>query len=104
LFLNYPEQIYEDTVKEGWDMSDGNYGEKGWGPCSVPGSLMWFQAGLYAPYNEDGVKYNVVKFFLTEDGYVKLGVTKIDPRSADSFMVTNFKMYYEGEAGEAHHD
>lgn len=101
LFLNYPEQIYEDTVKEGWDMSDGNYGEKGWGPCSVPGSLMWFQAGLYAPYNEDGVKYNVVKFFLTEDGYVKLGVTKIDPRSADSFMVTNFKMYYEGEAGEA---
>lgn len=101
LFLNYPEQIYEDTVKEGWDMSDGNYGEKGWGPCSVPGSLMWFQAGLYAPYNEDGVKYNVVKFFLTEDGYVKLGVTKIDPRSADSFMVTNFKMYYEGEADEA---
>lgn len=102
LFLNQPEQLY--VMPEGeatWDMSDGNYGDKGWGPCSVPGSLVWFQAGLYAPYNEDGVKYNTVKFFLTEDGYVKLGVTKIDPRSADSFMVTNFKMYYEGEAGEA---
>jgi len=95
-------QIYEDTVKEGWDMSDGHYNnESYWGPCSVPGSLAWFNAGHYQPYNEDGVKYNTVTFFLTEDGYARIGISKKDPKSADSFMVTNFKLYYEGEAGEA---
>ena len=102
LFDYQAEQIYEDLVKEGWDMSDGNYGEKGWGPCSVPGSLAWFNAGKYQPYDDgDGTQYNTVTFFLTEDGYVRLGVKKTNPRSADSFMVTNFKMYYMGEAGEA---
>ena len=35
-------------------MSDGNYGEgKGWGPCSVPGSLVWFNAGLYEPFVDE---------------------------------------------------
>ncbi len=104
LFLNYPEQIYvgpkegEDGYP-GWDMSDGNYGDKGWGPCSVPGSQAWFDAGLYAPYeNEDEeIQYNMVDFFVAEPGYVRIAVTKIDPRSADSFMVTNFQMFYEGE-------
>lgn len=87
---------------QGWDMSDGDYGDKGWGPCSVPGSLVWFNEGKYQPYNDgEGVKYNTVTFFLTEDGYVRIGVRKTDPRSADSFMVTNFHLYYEGEAGEA---
>lgn len=85
----------------GWDMSDGEYGEKGWGPCSVPGSLAWFNAGKYQPYNEEDVKYNTVSFFVTTDGYVKLGVSKIAAKSEDSFMVTNFRLYYEGEAGEA---
>lgn len=106
LFLNQQTQLYVG-IKEGeegypgWDMSDGNYGEKGWGPCSVPGSLVWFQEGLYAPYDdEEGTKYNTVTFFLKEDGYARIGVSKKDPKSADSFMVTNFKMYYEGEAGE----
>ena len=96
LFLNQPTQLYEDPVKEGWDMSDGNYGDKGWGPCSVPGSLVWFQNGLYAPYDDGVVKYNTVTFFLTEDGYARVGIRKTEPRSADSFMATNFKMYYEG--------
>lgn len=85
----------------GWDMSDGDYGTKGWGPCSVPGSLVWFQSGKYQPYEDEDVKYNRVKFFLTEDGYARIGVKKTEPRSADSFMATNFKMYYIGEAGEA---
>ena len=84
-----------------WDMTDGDYGEKGWGPTSVPGSLKWFAAGKYQPYDEDGVKYNTVTFFLTEDGYVKIGVTKAAARNADSFMATNFKLFYVGEAGEA---
>ena len=109
LFDYQATQIYEDLVKEGWDMSDGHYevgpeGNKtdlGWGPCSVPGSLMWFEAGKYKPYDDDDVKYNTVTFFLTEDGYVKIGVSKAASRNADSFMVTNFKLYYEGEAGEA---
>ena len=103
LFLNYPNQIYVMPSEDdpGWDMSDGDYGAKGWGPTSVPGSLAWFNEGLYQPYNEDGVKYNTVTFFLTEDGYAKVGITKVNPRSADSFMATNFKMYYMGEAGEA---
>ncbi len=87
----------------GWDMSDGDYGDKGWGPCSVPGSLAWFNAGKYQPYSNDetGVKYNTVNFFLAQDGYVRIGVSKKEAKSEDSFMATNFKLYYEGEAGEA---
>ena len=92
LFDYQATQIYEDLVKEGWDMSDGHYevgpeGNKtdlGWGPCSVPGSLMWFEAGKYKPYDDDDVKYNTVTFFLTEDGYVKIGVSKAASRNADS--------------------
>lgn len=104
LFPMWGSQIYEDTVKEGWDMSDGNYtvnGQSVWGPCSVPGSLLWFAEGIYGPYNDDQVKYNTVTFFLTEPGYARIGVRKTEPRSADSFMATNFKMYYLGEAGPA---
>ena len=84
-----------------WDMSDGEYGEFGWGPTSVPGTRKWFQAGKYQPYDEGGVTYNMVNFFLVEDGYVKVGVKKVGSISADSFFATNFKMYYMGEAGEA---
>lgn len=104
LFPMWGSQIYEDTVKEGWDMSDGNYtvnGQSVWGPCSVPGSLLWFAEGIYGPYNDGDVKYNTVTFFLTEPGYARIGVRKTEPRSADSFMATNFKMYYLGEAGPA---
>ena len=108
LFEEQYEQIYaadEETISAmGWDPSDGNYGQCDgkWAPTSVPGSLLWFQAGKYEPYDDEaGEKYNTVKFFLLEDGYVKLGVQKITAKSADSFMATNFKMYYQGEAGEA---
>lgn len=108
LFDFQAEKIYDmaaaGDADPGWDMSDGQYGDNGslgWGPCSVPGSLAWFNAGKYKPYNEDGVKYNTVNFFVTTDGYVKLGVSKIAAKSEDSFMVTNFRLYYEGEAGEA---
>ena len=106
LFPMYSEQIYVDEVKEGWDMSDGQYtvnGETVWGPCSVPGSLLWFGKDLYAPYNdeESGVKYNTVTFFLTQDGYARVGITKKEAKEADSFMATNFKLYYEGPADEA---
>ena len=104
LFDYQDSKIYdmkEAGDESGWDMTDGDYGSKGWGPTSVPGSLKWFAAGKYQPYDEDGVKYNTVTFFLTEDGYVKIGVTKAAARNADSFMATNFKLYYAGEAGEA---
>ena len=101
LFDYQDSQIYVDEVKEGWDMSDGDYGEKGWGPCSVPGSLLWFAAGKYQPVDDGDNKYNTVTFFLTEDGYVKIGISKVAQSSADSFMATNFKLYYAGEAGEA---
>lgn len=108
LFDFQADKIYDmaaaGDADPGWDMSDGQYGDNGslgWGPCSVPGSLAWFNAGKYKPYNEDGVKYNTVSFFVTADGYVKLGVSKIATKSEDSFMVTNFRLYYEGEAGEA---
>ena len=109
LFDFQADKIYDmaaaGDADPGWDMSDGQYGDNGslgWGPCSVPGSLAWFNAGKYKPYtNDEGVKYNTVNFFVTADGYVKLGVSKIAAKSEDSFMVTNFRLYYEGEAGEA---
>ncbi|MBQ0022772.1 MAG: hypothetical protein KBT29_05990 [Prevotellaceae bacterium] len=106
LFDFQDSQIYDMAAagdESTWDMSDGNYGDKGWGPCSVPGSLAWFNAGKYKPYSdaETGVKYNTVNFFLAQDGYVRIGVSKKEAKEADSFMATNFKLYYEGEAGEA---
>lgn len=105
LFPMHATQIYVDEVKEGWDMSDGRYSVKGdsiWGPCSVPGSLLWFGQGLYGPYTdeESGVKYNTVSFFLTQDGYARVGISKKEAKEADSFMATNFKLYYEGPADE----
>ena len=103
--FDYQESKIYDMAEAGdqseWDMTDGDYGEKGWGPTSVPGSLKWFAAGKYQPYDDGDVKYNTVTFFLTEDGYVKIGVTKAAARNADSFMATNFKLFYVGEAGEA---
>ena len=117
LFEECYTRLFEDTdtthneagevvYNAGWDMSDGQYSQNGlggrWAPCSIPGSLVWFQQGKYSPYNDgQGVKYNTVKFFLLEDGYVKVGVQKLKAKSADSFMATNFRMYYQGEAGEA---
>lgn len=105
LFEQVSEQQF--TLEEGmadW-MGDGNYTQNGmncWGPSSVEGSLVWFANGYYLPYDDgDGVKYNTVKFFLTEPGYAKIGISKKTPKTNDSFMVTNFKMYYEGPADEA---
>lgn len=96
-------KIYDMTAagdESSWDMSDGEYGDKGWGPCSVPGSLMWFNAGKYMPKSNGDVTYNSVQFFIPRDGYVKLGISKVEAKEADSFMATNFKMYYEGESNE----
>ena len=105
LFPMHDTQIFVDDVKEGWDMSDGSYtvnGQTVWGPCSVPGSLLWFGQGLYGPYDDGGgTKYNTVTFFLTQDGYARVGITKKEAKEADSFMATNFKLYYEGPADEA---
>ncbi len=107
LFENQKELIHEDLHNgdegyPGWDRFDYYYPELGvYGPTSFPGSYDWFQAGKYMPYEDDDVKYNTVTFFLTEDGYVKIGVVKKDKIAQDTFFVTNFKMYYMGEAGEA---
>ena len=106
LYPMQDEQLYVDEIKEGWDMSDGFYtvsgGAQVWGPCSVPGSKVWFEEGLYAPEEtEDGVYYNHVDFWLAEDGYVRIGISKMAVRSADSFMATNFKLYYQGEVDPA---
>ena len=105
LFEQVPEQQF--TLEEGmadW-MGDGNYTQNGmncWGPSSVEGTLVWFQNGYYRPYDDgDGVQYNTVSFFLTEPGYAKIGISKKEPKTSDSFMVTNFRMYYMGEADEA---
>ena len=107
LFEEQYTQIYAadsaTTAQMGWDPSDGNYAQCGnkWGPTSVPGSLLWFQAGLYQPYNDgDGTKYNTTTFFLKEAGYVKLGIKKGEAHADDSFMATNFKLYYQGEPDE----
>lgn len=108
LFPMHDTQIFKDPdYVEGvnWDMSDGSYtvnGQTVWGPCSVPGSLLWFGQGLYGPYDDGGgTKYNTVIFFLTQDGYARVGITKKEAKEADSFMATNFKLYYEGPADEA---
>ena len=87
----------------GWDMSDNDCTGQGWGwaPASIAGSLKWFSQGRYLPIDDGDNKYNTVTFFLTEDGYVKIGVMKTKASDADSFMATNFKLYYAGEAGEA---
>lgn len=102
LFPMYAEKIYTmpESESPGWDMSDGSYtvnGETVWGPCSVPGSLAWFNAGLYTPAEKDEVTYNRVSFFVAKDGYVKVGITKKEAKEADSFMATNFKLFYDGE-------
>ena len=87
----------------GWDMSDNDCTGQGWGwaPASIPGSLEYFAAGKYLPIDDGDNKYNTVTFFLAEDGYVKIGVSKVKASDSDSFMATNFKLYYVGEAGEA---
>ena len=107
LFEEQYDQIYAadsaTTAQMGWDPSDGHYDECGgkWGPTSVPGSNLWFQAGLFQPYNDGmGSKYNTATFYLKEDGYVKVGIKKGEPHSADSFMATNFRLYYQGEPNE----
>ncbi len=85
----------------GWDRSDGEYTVSGspvYGPCSVPGSLVWFENGYYSATETDAEEvYNVVEFFMKEDGWIRLGISKEAQKSADSFMATNFKMYYTGE-------
>ena len=114
LFPEQNEQLYEDMdyhmegeekkYDAGWNRSDGQYNQCGgrWAPCSIPGTQVWFNAGFYMPYVDEDyedtkIKYNTTSFFVTEAGYVKIGVSKIAARGADSFIVTNFKLYYDGE-------
>ncbi|MCR5044452.1 MAG: hypothetical protein K6A93_10015 [Bacteroidaceae bacterium] len=104
LFEGQTAQIFDEGSEhpDGWNKSDYFYTDLGcYGPTSFPGSCAWFQAGKYMPYEDDDAKYNTVTFFLTEDGYVKVGVVKNAKINQDSFFATNFKMYYMGEAGEA---
>lgn len=108
LFPEQMEQLYvmdKDAYEpDHWDMSDGQYNQCGgrWAPTSIPGTQVWFSAGFYLPYVDDDyentkIKYNTTSFFVAEPGYVKIGVSKVDPRGADSFIVTDFKLYYDGE-------
>ncbi len=104
LFEAQATQIFDEGSEhpDGWNKSDYFYTDLGcYGPTSFPGSCAWFQAGKYMPYEDDDVKYNTVTFFLTEEGYVKIGVIKTKKIDSDTFFATNFKMYYMGEAGEA---
>lgn len=105
LFDTSDTQVYVDEVKEGWDKSDNTItigGNTVYAPASVEGSLAYFNLGKFAPYDDgSGTKYNTVSFFLPTDGYVRVGITKKEAKEADSFMATNFKMYYEGQAGPA---
>lgn len=103
LFPAQMEQLFVNGEGQADWMADGKYDQCGgcYGPCSVEGSLVWFNAGLYQPYDdEEDVQYNTVTFFLKEDGYVRIGVKKEAVKSADSFMVTNFKMYYMGAVAD----
>ncbi len=86
----------------GWDMSDGYYNNTTYGPTSIPGSLVWFENEKYMPYSDDveELYYNTVTFFVTEDTWVKVGVRKPGVKDADTFMVTNFSIIYQGDAGE----
>ena len=104
LFEGQTAQIFDEGSEhpDNWNKSDYFYTDLGcYGPTSFPGSCAWFQAGKYMPYEDDDAKYNTVTFFLTEDGYVKVGVVKNTKINQDTFFATNFKMYYMGEAGEA---
>lgn len=104
LFEGQTAQIFDEGSEhpDGWNKSDYFYTDLGcYGPTSFPGSCAWFQAGKYMPYEDDDAKYNTVTFFLTEEGYVKVGVVKNTKINQDTFFATNFKMYYMGEAGEA---
>ena len=89
----------------GWDMSDAQYNQIDgrWGPCSVPGSQVWFDRQKYLPFQSDDNEtvYNKVTFFVTEASWVKLGVSKKDAKNADTFFATNFHLIYKGDADEA---
>lgn len=113
LFEEVFEQIYVGPKSgeegyPGWDMSDGQYNDDvgldgRWGPCSVPGSKAWFDLQKYLPFesDEDETVYNKVTFYVTEATWVKLGVSKKDVKSADTFFATNFHLIYKGDADEA---
>ena len=108
LFEGVMEQLYVGPKEgedgwPGWDMSDGTYLDGRWGPCSIPGSLVWFASDKYLPFesDEDETVYNKVTFFVTEASWVKVGVQKIETKDADSFMATNFHLIYKGTADDA---
>ena len=103
LFELVEDQIYfgvEGDADWAIDHSHTVGGKTVWGPGGVNGSLAWFAAGKYGPYEDDNVVYNIVDFFLTKDGYVKLGAMKTGEQSGgDTFFLTNVKLYYNGAVG-----
>jgi len=101
LFEKKSTYLYSGDATE-WK-NDQNYTVDGvslWGPCSIEASLLWFADNRFLPYSDDKVTYNQVDFFVTDDSYMRVGVTKNEAKSGDSFMVTNFKMYYLGEIAD----
>lgn len=65
-----------------------------WAPNSMAGASVYFQSGLYDE--------NSVTFILMEDGYVRLGVRKPGANLGGDWLIfTNFRIYFQGDAGEA---
>lgn len=103
LFEHVQEQIYFKADDEA-DWADDHWyaAANGWGPGGSNGSRAWFAAGKYMPYEDDDVKYNIVDFIVPQTTYVKIGAMKVGSLpGGDTFFVTNFKLIYQGEAGEA---
>jgi len=104
LFELVEEQIYFGVEGDAdWAIDHSHQvGDKTvWAPGGVNGSVAWFNAGKYMPYEKDDIIYNIVDFFLPQDGYVKLGSMKTGSQAGgDTFFMTNVKLYYEGQPSE----
>lgn len=101
LYPGVTQQLYIEP--EGSDRTwatDGVYQNGVTGPCCVEGSLVWFQNGIYEPVSNETEEYNTVTFYVEKESYVKLGVKKIPVKAQDSFMATNFHLYFVQAGGD----
>ena len=65
-----------------------------WAPNCMEGTSIYFADKLYDE--------NIVKFVVMEDGYVKLGIRKPGSNIPSDWLIfTNFRIIYQGDAGEA---
>lgn len=65
-----------------------------WAPNCMEGTSIYFSDGLY--------DNNIVKFVVMEEGYVKLGIRKPGTNLPSDWLIfTNFRIIYQGDAGEA---